>query len=139
MGGSKRGAVSIRAWNNPSQCSPPVKELYWAAGFLDGECSIDLHGNGKTKDHIHPRIAARQNEKEPLDKLQRLFGGTIGSVNQRSNKLAKQSHIWNWSVTGARAIGVMLTIFSMLTEKRRTQITTSMNSYMTWINAPKEG
>lgn len=92
-------------------------DLAWAAGFLEGEGFFGNESNGGGF-----RIAARQNDRAPLDKLQRLFGGPICVVSQRSNKLARQSSIFDWTVSGERARGVAFTLFTFLSPRRRKQV-----------------
>ena len=100
----KLGAV----WGNTpkSTKTPVIIDLAWAAGFLEGEAAF----NGQ-------RIVATQKFIEPLTKLQHHFGGRIRQGNGRKSPL-----IFVWTVSGARARGVALTLFSFLSSRRRAQI-----------------
>lgn len=66
--------------------------LAWAAGFVDGEGSFTLHNN-KT----YPRLSATQAHKEPLEKLQKLWGGTV-----RIQRYARPGHktVYYWEING---------------------------------------
>ena len=88
--------------------TPTLRELEWAAGFLEGEGSFASNGSS---DRIH----AAQKIKEPLEKLQALFGGTIAWKSSGTG-------IWEWRVFGARARGIMLTLYTLFSEKRKKQI-----------------
>jgi hypothetical protein len=110
---------------------PSLKELYWVAGFLDGEASFNINkGMTNKKGHYwtnYERITVRQNERELLDRLQTYLGGSIYRVNQRCNKLANQDYMWNWGVYGIRARGAMLTLYPLMSQKRQQQIKSSLN------------
>lgn len=85
--------------------SPSARDLEWAAGFLEGEGSF-IKAAGTQ------RVSAFQNSLEPLLKLKSFFGGTI-SPQRVGNQ---------WQIAGARARGVMMTLFSLLSERRKVQI-----------------
>ena len=86
-----------------------MSSLYWAAGFLEGEGSFD----GRTA-----QVTATQAESpEPLYYLQSMFGGTI---HQRRHGLKPHHKAQlKWSVSGA---GVMMTLYNLMSPKRRGQI-----------------
>jgi hypothetical protein len=86
---------------------PTIRDLAWAAGFIEGEGTFI--NNGWTE-----RVEASQKTIEPLLRLQELFGG---SVNTRKDKMAMSF----WCVCGARARGVIYTLYSFLSARRREQ------------------
>ena len=49
----------------------------WAAGFFDGEGSVIITLRYRKRDAAYQRIAVTQKVKEPLLRLQMLFGGPI--------------------------------------------------------------
>ena len=91
-----------------------LRELAWAAGFLEGEGSFFLVGNSTGS----MATTAVQVEREPIDRLLALFGGSVRPVAAREHRSAH----WRWSATGARARGVAMTIYPMMSAKRRAQI-----------------
>jgi len=94
--------------------SPVAIDLAWAAGFLEGEGSFIRDG----------RIAAAQagdQVPDPLIRLQQLFGGSITKREPRSDVLGKQRQ-WVWTVCGPRARGVMMTIYTFMSSRRKMQI-----------------
>jgi hypothetical protein len=93
--------------------SPTSKQLAWAAGFLEGEGSFKK-GNGRTED-----VECSQVQREPLERLQSYFGGSIGFYKQPN---PKHSPFYKWHVSGSRARGVMLTTFALLSPKRKAAI-----------------
>ena len=96
-----------------------IKELYWAAGFLEGEGTFHLLKRPSRSRGFDFRVTCPQVQKEPLVRLQKLFGGTF---HVRKPRTEREQPCWVWNVCGARARGVALTVFSLMSEKRKTQI-----------------
>lgn len=101
---------------------PTLRDLAWAAGFLEGEGSFSRTGRADGTGPSGERVTASQNNREPLDRLAALFGGQPRFVPNRKNPLSKQPGIWRWEITGPRARGVAMTIYSLLSLQRRAQI-----------------
>lgn len=93
-----------------------IKELYWAAGFLEGEGSFHRNhiGLGSTE-----RVNANQVNREPLRRLLNLFGGTL--YNKRERRDNRQP-ISAWGIYGARARGAMMTLYLLMSKRRKAQI-----------------
>lgn len=85
---------------------PTLCDIAWAAGFLEGE------GCFTWKDT--ECIVAPQVQREPLSRLASLFGGTIRDRHGRGQV--------EWAVSGSRARGVMMTIYSFMSPRRKEQI-----------------
>ena len=97
--------------------SPTAKDLAWAAGFIEGEGTMDW-------DRGRGRIAANQVTREPLEWLLSMFGGHIYS-RMPTEGIGKK-RVYNWIATGPRARGIMFSLFSFLTERRREQIKSAL-------------
>jgi hypothetical protein len=93
--------------------SPTTRDLEWAAGFLEGEGSFTA---GRIEDSACEVVTAVQINTEPLGKLKELFGGAI-SLHERPN----QKDFFQWRVSGARARGVMMTLYVLVSEKRQSR------------------
>lgn len=94
---------------------PTRSRLEWAAGFLEGEGSFSSEDTtGKTV-----RVRAVQVNKEPLLKIAALFGG---HVKLTTAVAGKRKPIHYWQVCGARARGIMLTLYNLMSEKRKGEI-----------------
>lgn len=89
-----------------------LKDIYWSAGFLDGEGSFQFIKNTA-------RISAPQNSPEVLYKLQTFFGGHIYETPQLNN--------WSWFLYSNPAIGVMYTIYNLMSDKRKNEIKNVIN------------
>ena len=55
-----------------------IKDLYWAAGFLEGEGGFGMYGPKNAWS-----VQAAQVQKEPLERLKSLFGGSITYESKR--------------------------------------------------------
>lgn len=97
-----------RGGTHPATLTPTLRNLEWAAGFLEGEGSFSGRQNKQ-------RVEAAQLNPEPLAKMLQLFGGRV-------KRYRKNYPIWLWVVHGARARGVMMTMYSMMSSKRQEQI-----------------
>jgi hypothetical protein len=86
-------------------------DLGWAAGFLEGEGSF-ITGH-------HPAVSAGQVQREPLERLQRLFGGTLV---QRTTAGFSTKPIWIWRVPRYRSVEIMMTLFVLMSPKRQDEI-----------------
>lgn len=105
--------------NTPkAKTSPTLMNLAWAAGFLEGE---GWFGKSKPNSFGGEGIRVNQVNKEPVEKLQSFFGGSL-SRYKHSCKQPNANDFWVWSVSGSRARGIMLTLFSFFSLKRKIQI-----------------
>lgn len=86
---------------------PTLKDIYWTAGFLDGEGTFRFAASTQG-------VSASQNELEPLEKLQELFGGSI--YKSKNHKCS------SWGLWGARARGLMMTLYLLMGLRRKNQI-----------------
>jgi len=93
-----------------------TKDLAWAAGFLEGEGHFGTKTGQKGNPARYPRVGAAQVNREPLEKLQVLFGGAIRF------RVNREHPCHYWELNGTRAIGVMMTLYGLLSGRRRTQI-----------------
>src|SRR5260370_31648183 len=88
-------------------------ELAWAAGFFDGEGWIKIQSRGnKLYQGYYLRIGINHVKRDPLDKIQKLFGGNIRlDVNVQGNR--KPRHVWTLSTASAqRALIEMMPYFA---------------------------
>jgi hypothetical protein len=95
---------------------PTLVDLGWAAGFLEGEGTFNVNRTGLGRS-ASSKVSATQKQKEPLEVLQALFGGSI---------IPFRSKYWRWTVYGSRARGLMFTMFSFLSRRRREQARTAL-------------
>ncbi len=84
-----------------------TKELYWSAGFLEGEGSVSYNTT--------VRMTACQVQLEPLSRLRGLFGGAICLSKMRDSK------IFAWALQGINAAGLLMTIYPLMSPRRKLQ------------------
>mgnify|MGYP001579347377 CR=1 FL=1 len=105
-----------------ARVSPTTAALAWAAGFIEGEGTFTPL---RVKERLYQRLTAYQNNLEPLEKLQALFGGSIWGFTTKRTQARELGHTWH--VNGARARGVMLTLWTFLSAKRRGQLRSALS------------
>jgi hypothetical protein len=100
--------------------SPTVADIAWAAGFLEGEGNFDINHRklGKHASHV---VRATQKNLEPLYRLQRFLGGSITT--------RRKDGYGEWRTYGVRARGIMLTLFSFLSAKKRSNVVAALGGY----------
>lgn len=107
--------------NNLGRCKPGLEakehptniDIAWAAGIWEGEgncCSTSWSKEGQK--HTTTKIVVTQKDPWLLNKLKLLFGGSI----------CKHSFCFQWSITGARARGFIMTIYTFLSPRRKEQV-----------------
>lgn len=105
---------------NPASVSPTPRMLEWAAGFLEGEGSFHF------SKYKHLSVSAAQVQKEPLERLQAMFGG---SIYGKQPKNPNHSYFWKWSTIGSRAAGICMTLYSLMSPKRKGQIKETLEGW----------
>lgn len=103
---------------------PDVRLLGWVAGFLEGEGCFFSGSRGSvsgSRDRVCVAQAAQVN-REPLERLRDILGGRIRAC---SGKGKRQDH-FVWYTQAARARGVMMTLFPLLSHRRRQQIVAAL-------------
>lgn len=95
-----------------------IKDIAWSAGFLEGEGSFGHYGSLS--------VTAGQVQKEPLVRLQKLFGG---SLYHRHTSGFSNRKIWIWSPNAFRAAEIMMTLYVLMSPKRKRQIKNSLKKW----------
>lgn len=76
-------------------------ELAWAAGFFDGEGWIKIQKRGNERyTGYYLRLGINHVKRDPLDKIQKLFGGTI-RLDTKVSGNRKPRHVWTLSTKAA--------------------------------------
>ena len=97
------------------QTEPTEAEVAWAAGFIEGEGSFFKNGGGLT-------VRATQVQKEPLERLQKWFGGSV---------LLQGQPIWKWTVCGDRARRVVQLTYPWFSPRRQEQVDRALDCALT--------
>lgn len=93
-----------------------IKEFYWAAGFIEGEGSFR-----KSSLRQSVAVSVAQVQREPLERLMANLGGNInGKEAAKYNRNA--SYCYTWALGGAAAVGLVMTLYPLMSPKRKAQI-----------------
>ena len=94
---------------------PTTFDIHWAAGIYEGEGSV-YESKGSMGLHV--------TQKDPwiLQRLRRLFGGTVAKREFDYSYKAGRAYVYRWSISGARARGFGYTIYTLLSPRRRAQM-----------------
>lgn len=87
-----------------------IKNIHWAAGFIEGEGSFCIR---KKKSGNYSQVSASQKQKEPLERLQKIFGGAI---------YTEKTTMYRWQTNGSLARGIAMTLYSLMSPRRKEQI-----------------
>ena len=85
---------------------------------MEGEAWFGL--NHKNKPSASQTVAVHQKQREPLERLLRMFGGTV--TERPTDKRWPNNTYWHWRVYGIRARGIMMTLYAFMSPRRQQQI-----------------
>jgi hypothetical protein len=90
-------------------------ELAWAAGIYEGEGTARITGGNGGGCSVH--VA----QKDPwiLHRFEEIFGGRVRPV--KAVYKMRDYPLYAWIVSGARARGFLMTIYSFLSPRRKVQ------------------
>lgn len=112
---AKPGWTKERKTTPGASVSPTTADLHWAAGFFDGEGHISIYHR---QDGVGIGVSVTNCDLEPLQRFQCFFGGRI---NKKSMGPRNRQQPYYWGVYGARALGVIQTLYSILSSRRQTR------------------
>ena len=99
----------------PAASQPSLQDIAWAAGIYEGEGHARFTGTLSNS----TRVCVAQKDDWLLRRMQELFGGTI---YRRRAVSPKNPHACDfWYLSGSRARGFLMTIFTFLSPRRKTQ------------------
>ena|SRR5690242_5235576 len=109
-----------------------VKELYWAAGFLEGEGSFPWR---KKSNHHQLAIQASQVNPEPLYRLRHHWGGSVyGPITPKGST---RKPFFAWFLGGPKAAALDMMLYSLMSGVRQEQIKAGLIGWRTIALAPK--
>lgn len=113
---SRKLAFTYQRRSTPrASVKPTIRDLEWAAGFLEGE-------GGFRGERTNEQVYVGQVQKEPLLRLQRLFGGSIRARRATPRDQYQRSPLSVWVLCGSRARGLMMTLYTLMSTRRKEQI-----------------
>ncbi len=102
------------------------RDIYYLAGILEGEGCFSVHNRGRT-----PFFAVKISDKDIVEKVKCITGckGMIQEPRDRSNILGAKK-LYKIEVCGILAIQWMMTIYSLMGERRKKRIRELLNIWM---------
>lgn len=99
---------------------PNLSDIYWLAGFLEGEGSFNIyrHSNGTSKVF---RITASSTDADTIDKVSKIIHG-FGKFTSYHNGDSSRKRVYQYSLVGNLAIQWMMTLYPLMSTRRRSQI-----------------
>lgn len=94
-------------------------DVAWAAGFLEGEGTFCNAGS--------PRVDCGQAQREPLERLVALFGGSL-TLRKKTNGFGSKP-IWIWRLYANEAVQVMMTLYVLMSPKRKAEIEAALTRW----------
>lgn len=110
-------------------------QIAWAAGFIEGEGTLAWNGReGQRKPHHGtPAISVTQVQREPLDRLIRIFGGSEPRLYKNPGTCNSRQPAWQWRLYGPAAAGAMMTLYAFMSPRRKERIRAALKM---WREAP---
>jgi len=99
---------------------PRVRDLDWAAGFLDGDGCFSV-SKGVGTDY-HYSVICTQMRIDCIVKLLCLFGGTISRHKRGKDTYNPTVLDYQWRVTGPRALGVAMALYQLMSPYNKGRI-----------------
>jgi len=100
-----------------AQLHPTIRDIAWA-GIYEGEGCC--YQRPKSINQTKVSIAQHKRNLWLLQRLKNLFGGTIyGPYKNQSRNICLYYH---WQITGARARGFLMTMYTFLSPYRKSKI-----------------
>ena len=115
-----------------------IKDIYWIAGFLEGEGTFFIsttnrfNGTHGLKNKYYG-ISAGQNASDPLEKLKLLLGGAVWFQKPCEKR---PRGFFRWTISTRKAIGAMMMLYQLMSEKRKLEI---RKAIVDWKHAPRLG
>lgn len=110
--------VQFRHDENVNYALYSPEDKAWAAGFIDGDGMISFFRRVESGrcDEFFVKVSAVNTCKDPLEKLQLMFGGSINQMHSKE-KHSRWADSWCWSVTHRNAERVIRALSSYLIAK----------------------
>jgi hypothetical protein len=106
--------------------SPSMKEIHWLAGYLEGEGSFYR----RPQKYGSMTVKVSATDLEPLEKCVHFFGGKVNGPYHSGKNTEKK--YWQWNIHGPRALGVALTVLTLLSPRRQEQVQTMLQRELTY-------
>jgi len=107
-----------------------VKELAWLGGLLEGEASFMLR-NGCHK------IALQMTDLDVVQRAAAILGVPVGAYSRQPKGKATYLPVWHLAVHGIKAIAWMMTLYTLMGERRKAKILEVLDHWKASKSAPR--
>ena len=96
-----------------------MKDLYWAAGFLEGDGYFSKSSRSRPGDYM---VGATNADEDVLQHLSCMFGHKVYPYAPGMYGPLTKKKMFRWHVSGSKAIGIMMTLYPLMSLRRKSQI-----------------
>ena len=97
-----------------------MKDIYWLAGYLEGEGSFTI--NRRTNTNKTFRLVVNSTDKDVIAKVGNLIGSRIHRHNGKNWYRIGNKQPFSVCVVNRKAIGWMMTLYPLMGERRKARI-----------------
>lgn len=94
------------------------EDLYWLAGYLEGEGCFDV----PNKNCCTVRITVESTDIQPIERVAKLMGSNVNQATYRKRVSKVENVIYRTSKSGAGAVEIMLQILPLLSPRRQIKV-----------------
>jgi hypothetical protein len=100
-----------------------IIDIAWLAGLLEGEGSFMIRGGS-------PRLVLQSTDLDVVQRAARLFGCKVPeTADYKPKGKATYKPVYGARIFGMRALGWMMTLYSLLGQRRRAQVRTVIGEW----------
>ena len=101
------------------------EDLFWLAGWLEGEGSFVGSSNGQTRCVIR----AASTDLDVIEKVAKLLGSNVIEENKRPKGKEHWKTVYYTMLCGEKAKNLMLEMYPLMGNRRQMQIDSAVNNY----------
>lgn len=94
-----------------------TSDLYWLSGLLEGEGCFRYVANSG---YVYPKVILKMTDLDVVEKAAGFLGSKIHKDYLKPTENHKQAYVT--TLTGAKAAGWMMTLYSLMGDRRRSKI-----------------
>ena len=111
-----------------------TQDLHWLAGLVEGEGSFGAYVMGKKCPHPQPRMRISMTDQDVIWRAARLLKKAPCPWSRKDKRGYKDQ--WQVELSGAQAIGWMMTLYPLMGIRRKGQIRTAITAWKKKILKP---
>ena len=105
-----------------------LKDIYWLAGYLEGEGSFMIQGCSGSRPGKMYRIMVVSTDRDIIVRAAGIIGGTINRHNGTQKRWSRKV-CYSTAITTKKSIGWMMTLYSLMGDRRKNKIKEVINDW----------